>query len=97
MNLLEGSHRMQVAGRLGSLAGVSLFGLGIALGLLLKYTDLGAGRMAGEPVMLASTVMAAYILFPGSLLWLAGWILEGFARPKSEPSTPNEQRELVER
>jgi hypothetical protein len=77
MNALEGARRMKVAGRWMVWIALSLTVL--MWGLLTLFSYLRAGFFGGfgflEPV-----IIFVYLACPGGALWLAGWIVEGFAK-----------------
>jgi hypothetical protein len=68
MNMAEGARRMR-------LAALPLFIL------CLGAAYLGLSLIPELPSSIG--VLLAYaVILPGAILWLAGWILQGFARPK---------------
>ena len=77
MNALEGARRMQVAGRW-----IVWIALGLTVlfsGLLMLFSYLHAGSFGGFG-FLEPAFLFVYMACPGGVLWLAGWIVEGFAK-----------------
>jgi hypothetical protein len=75
MNVEEGATRMKRAGLWLAAAPAALGGLLICLQLVL-IAGPGLGAIAGGIGILEVLLLA----IPGVLLWIAGWIVEGFAK-----------------
>ena len=100
MNLFEGARRMQVVGKTITFVGIGLMLLGLLAALVLA--TLGTARLpvgiepaAGMLIM----VVGFWPLLFGGLLWIAGWILEGFVKPKEthELSRTERQSQMFKR
>jgi hypothetical protein len=74
MNIAEGARRMQFAGH--RLAAITS-GLTVVLVLLFITAGFLNVQMFGPLIALGFLVLFGII--PGAVLWLAGWIVEGFA------------------
>jgi hypothetical protein len=87
MNLIEGSKRMRSAGRIVLLASLSFVTLTILLtvipALVPQYIQIGGyfHLLFAFPGLFLNLCVIALIL--GAVLWIAGWIVEGFAQPAS--------------
>jgi small-conductance mechanosensitive channel len=88
MNILEGTRRMEHAGRRIVLISLSAFVILIALFEVWVYS-----RDAILPAIVAQGLVqfvfgtipiAVFAMLVGAVLWVAGWILAGFA--KHDPS-----------
>lgn len=77
MNALEGARRMQVAGR--RIVWVALGLTVLFWGLLMLFSYLHGGSFGGFG-FLEPAILFVYMACPGVVLWLAGWIVEGFAK-----------------
>ncbi|MGA9669218.1 MAG: hypothetical protein WBQ94_08420 [Terracidiphilus sp.] len=82
MNVAEGSRRMQYAGRWLFFAPVVAAIVSVGLAMAVAYLPSGAnfgsfGVLGVFPLLLPIALM-------GALLWLAGWILEGFIKSKED-------------
>lgn len=86
MNLLEGARRMQVVGRVITFTGLGLVVLGLLIAITLAtISGAVAHAVAVEPVAgFFVAVLGFWPLLFGGLLWIAGWILEGFVKPRVE-------------
>lgn len=74
MNIEEGAKRMRQAGM-----GIAMIPTVSAMALIVRaavYTSYRLGGDSLEPSVLDLLTLAV----PGFLLWLAGWIVDGFAR-----------------
>jgi hypothetical protein len=78
MNIAEGARRMQTAGRWMVFVPVSLGLLFICLLLVIAYLPIGKNS-PGFPLF-AFVPLLLPIGTLGVLLWLADWIVEGFAQ-----------------
>ena len=79
MSVHEGARRMRIAGRGMVIAGLVLFAVWACLFAFAAFTRAGMeAPIPGAPVVLLLFVPAIYIAGTGALLWLAGWIVEGF-------------------
>ena len=81
MNVPEGARRMKRAGQwmifIPLAAGLVSWGIGlIGFALHREFSTLGSGGFV-------FLFLFAYLAIPGGALWIAGWIVEGFA--KKEP------------
>jgi hypothetical protein len=77
MNVIEGARRLRVAGRWLVFIPVGGFALFLCLSLVSSLFRIGAWdgmELFRLFVLLLITVV------PGTVLWLAGWFLEGFAK-----------------
>ena len=88
MNVLEGARRMQVVGKTINLTTAGFMLLGFVVSLILNAT----GTAAMLPPALSGMMLIIAGVWPlllGGILWIAGWILEGFAtpRPTQSPSS----------
>ncbi len=81
MNVEEGARRMQHAGRwlfvVPSTVVILFWVIGLTAGQLYR----GFGILIPGAMILAG--LAIYLAIAGGVLWLAGWIVEGFARKES--------------
>lgn len=82
MNILEGASRMQRAGRALVILSLSAFALSAILAVagtfLPSYVHVSEFlRIA--PILFVAVWFCATGLLIGGVLWIAGWILEGFA------------------
>jgi len=74
MNIFEGSRRMRLAGRWLTFIPLTAFLVLIGLGEVISL-------FRGNPrPMLGLIPISLPFLFSGVLLWLGGWIVEGFAK-----------------
>jgi hypothetical protein len=76
MNLIEGAQRMQRAGR---------WIVYIAVGLCVLLLGMSAvSTLIPNPMhglgLMDLTFVLIFLAAPGGVLWLGGWILEGFAK-----------------
>jgi len=78
MNAAEGARRMQTAGRWMVFTPVSLGLLFICLSFVIAYLPVGRNSL-GFPLF-AFVPLLLLIGILGVFLWLAGWIVEGFAQ-----------------
>jgi hypothetical protein len=85
MNVHEGARRMRHAG-------IWLSQVSFLLGaLLLGFQTVLLLRFSTGPFIAGFAILGVFLnVFPcaflfGVLLWIAGWIVEGFAMEKSEP------------
>jgi hypothetical protein len=81
MNVAEGARRMQYAGRWMFFAPVGAAIVSVGLAMAVTYLPTGAdfhiGILGLFPLLLPIALMGAF-------LWLAGWIVEGFTKPKED-------------
>jgi hypothetical protein len=78
MNIQEGARRMKRAGRW--LIMVTLTSVLVLLGIGLVVSAFPHGsRSLGDGVIIIVFAFT-YLAIPGGVLWLAGWITEGFAK-----------------
>lgn len=85
MNLTEGSRRIQLVGRLVTFyalsAAVLFAGLfGIVAMIVSRNVD-GMARLAIS-LLFSLACLAAAIAANGAILWIAGWIVEGFGKDR---------------
>jgi hypothetical protein len=78
MNVIEGARRMQTAGRWMAFTPVCLGLLFICLSLVIANLPLGRNSL-GFPLF-AFVPLLLPIGIIGVFLWIAGWIVEGFAQ-----------------
>lgn len=82
MNILEGASRMQRAGRALVIIALSAFALCAILSVV--YAFLPAYLHVSEifgivlPMLIAVLWICAVAIALGAILWVGGWILEGF-------------------
>ena len=81
MNVQEGARRMKRAG-------VWLMTIPLAIVILTWVAALTVALVQHEPGFFADSVFVPivvmiYLAMPGGALWLAGWIVEGFAKKGS--------------
>ena len=76
MNAHEGAKRMKQAGALLALIPVCFFVLILGFQIV-SIARKGAAGLGGVGFGVADILV---LLTPGALLWLAGWIVEGFAK-----------------
>jgi hypothetical protein len=79
MNVIEGAGRMQRAGRWMVLISMSVFVLFVCLSEVFVYLRIGE-YLNGFGMFHLLLSLLFLIAVPGAVLWLAGWILEGFAK-----------------
>jgi hypothetical protein len=77
MNAIEGARRMRVAGRWAILIPFGGFALFLCLALVSSLLRIGVWDGRELLHLIPLLLLAAG---PGAVLWLAGWILEGFVR-----------------
>ena len=82
MNIVEGAKRMQRAGRAMAIVALSAFVLcAIAAAV---YAFLPSSMHVSEvfgmvmPLMVSAVWLCSIAIVVGAILWIAGWILEGF-------------------
>jgi hypothetical protein len=78
MNVAEGARRMQQAGRWMVLIPLGASLLFVGSFLVLAYLPAGAEVHGFGVLGIVPLLMSIEI--PGAALWLAGWIVEGFAQ-----------------
>ena len=78
MNVTEGAKRMMLAGRWIVAAGLLIW----LLSMLVRASDLfNLGNLPiGVRFLLNALALSIPIALAGGVLWLAGWIIEGFAK-----------------
>lgn len=89
MALHEGSRRLRKAGKYATLTGVLMLVLAIGpnfLGLLLSDSSVRIMIEVYRPILPILLSVGYLASVGGALLWLGGWILEGFATPPSAKS-----------
>jgi hypothetical protein len=78
MNIQEGAGRMKHAGQwlfvVPSTVVILCWVIGLAAGQMYR----GFGILIGPGMIFAA--LALYVAIAGGVLWLAGWIVEGFAQ-----------------
>ena len=85
MALPEGSRRLRKAGKYATITGVLMLALAILPNFLAELLSDSSVRFMIEvmrpilPILLSVGWLASIV---GALLWLLGWILEGFATPQ---------------
>jgi polyferredoxin len=84
MNVTEGAIRMQRAGRAMVIIALAAFVLSAVLSGIYAFlpSSFHIAEMFGVLLPAVFTVlwMSAMAIAAGSVLWIAGWILEGFAK-----------------
>jgi len=85
MNVREGALRMQRVGRGILFFATATLVLTIVIGIVMHF----AANMGASVFLLGTAIPLVMYLsfFPalcGGLLWIAGWIVEGFAMPKAD-------------
>ena len=97
MNLLEGARRMQLVGKIANLTAIGLIVLCVVAGLILSHTNAALSSLGSGPISAILAVGGCYLLAGGALLWVAGFILEGFALPRTDGDralpTPRDDRQ----
>jgi hypothetical protein len=97
MNVLEGSRRMQRLGRVGVLFACVV----VTLTVLIAVVGYFMGHWFEINALPLVALLAVYPALGGGILWMAGWIVEGFATPKDDhpqdhpsslPSEPHQQQ-----
>lgn len=78
MNIHEGARRIRLAGITFALIPICWCALTISVQLILTFHR-GIGAVAGTVSLLDTLILTA----PGILLWIAGWIVQGFAKTQS--------------
>jgi hypothetical protein len=78
MNVAEGARRMQYAGRW--MVFIALIGSVLFAGLTLVLAYLPGGQYVHGFGVLEFIPLFFPIATMGAILWLAGWIVEGFAK-----------------
>lgn len=89
MALHEGSRRLRKAGKYATLTGVLMLILAIGpnfVGLLLSDSAIRVMIEIYRPILPILLSVGWFASVVGALLWLGGWILEGFATPQSTES-----------
>ena len=81
MNVAEGARRMQFAGRW--MVSIALIGSILFVGLTLVLAYLPSSQSFHGIAMLEFIPLFLPIAGTGAILWLAGWIVEGFAKKDS--------------
>lgn len=78
MNALEGARRMQLAGRW--IVWIALSVTVLLWGAIMLFSYLRAPLLLPRLGFLEPLFVFFYLACPGAILWLAGWIVEGFAK-----------------
>ena len=78
MSVQEGAGRMKRAGQWMVLVPSTIAILLWAVGLIAGLLHSGVGILIAPAMILA--VLALYLAIAGGVLWLAAWIVEGFAK-----------------
>jgi len=78
MNVREGAARMKRAGQWLFVVPSTVVILCWVIGLTAGQLYRGFGILIGPAMIFA--VLALYLAIAGGVLWLAGWIVEGFAK-----------------
>jgi hypothetical protein len=78
MNIQEGAGRMKRAGQWMVLVPSTIAILLWAVGLIAGLMHSGINILIAPAMIFA--VLALYLAIAGGVLWLAGWIVEGFAK-----------------
>lgn len=89
MALPEGSRRLRKAGKYATFTGVLMLVFAILpnfVGLLLSDSSMRFMIEIYRPVLPILLSVGWLASVGGALLWLGGWILEGFASPSSTES-----------
>lgn len=88
MNVSEGAVRMQRAGRSMVLIGLCAFVICACLSAFIAFlpASLHVAAVFGfiSPILFSVLWIAAMAMAAGAVLWIAGWILEGFAKNNSQ-------------
>jgi len=79
MNVSEGALRMRCAGRWMLLIPVSVFVLFLCISEVFAYLRIG-NYLNGFGMIHLLFSLLFLVAVPGAALWLAGWIVEGFAK-----------------
>jgi hypothetical protein len=90
MALHEGCRRLRLAGKSLGLTGLTLLAFGAIVWILFASTDLQFGPAIFRVLASFSFYMGWIATIIGGLLWLCGWILEGFA--SAHPTEPDKPR-----
>lgn len=84
MNVSEGAIRMQHAGRMMVFVGLIAFGVCAFFSVVFAFLppSLHVSAVFGviSPVVFTVLWISAMAMAAGAVLWIAGWILEGFAK-----------------
>jgi cadmium resistance protein CadD (predicted permease) len=78
MNVAEGARRMQFAGRWMVFFALIAAGLFLIMTLIVAY--LPSGSFIHGIALLGFIPLSVPIATVGAILWLAGWIVEGFSK-----------------
>ncbi len=82
MNIMEGAKRMQRAGRAIVILGLSVFVLcalaSAVIAFLPMYLHVSAFFTIFLPILISVVWFCAVAIAVGGILWVGGWILEGF-------------------
>jgi hypothetical protein len=85
MNLTEGSRRIQLVGRLLTFyalsAAVLFAGLFAIFAMIASGSTDGIARLAIS-LLFALACLSAAFAANGAIIWLAGWIVEGFGKDR---------------
>ncbi len=80
----EGSRRMKALGRTITVVALIVIAVAAVTAVLFQFTDL-ALHSINLIGLLPLAALAFYALIAGALLWITGYIVEGFAAPRSSP------------
>jgi hypothetical protein len=85
MNIAEGAKRIQYVGRLIAFyplsVGVVAAGLlAVTFALAVCFPAAAGLEQAAAPLFFLLTLVCGMIAATGGILWLAGWIIEGFGK-----------------
>lgn len=84
MNLTEGAIRMQRVGRAMVIIALGAFALCVCLAVIYaflpSFVHAATFFAVLSPVVFTLIWISAMAMAAGAVLWIAGWILEGFAK-----------------
>lgn len=82
MNVAEGARRMQVVGRCLNLTGASFIVLNVFFMVSMQFHG-GLHNVLGPiaPLLIFGLPFSVLLVIVGGLLWIASWIVSGFAAP----------------
>jgi len=81
MDVQEGARRMKRAGQWLIMVPLTAVLILLAIGLVVSVLRHDSGSLGRGPIVFLFAFI--YLAIPGGVLWLAGWIVEGFAKKES--------------
>jgi nitric oxide reductase large subunit len=84
MSVATGAKRMKIAGRWMVIVAVCAFVLFTGLGVVRAFLPFSEHFYGFGLLQFVPLLVLFYIGVPGAILWLAGWIVEGFANEDSK-------------